>query len=81
MTEQQYPMHVTILTPMHSPRLRGVQAARGPHALGPLGANLRVRVSRQDNDMLQEIADALGMKKAEFIRWCAVEVAKQLTRK
>lgn len=63
---------------MHSPRLRGVQAARGPHALGPLGANLRVRVSKVDNDLLQEVADDLGMKKAEFVRWCSVRVAKQL---
>ena len=74
---KQFPTHVTIPTPMHTPLLRGTQA-RGPHALGPLGQNLRVRISRVDDEIVQDIADQLGMKKAEFVRWCAVEVAKQL---
>ena len=74
---KQFPSHVTIPTPMHTPLLRGAQA-RGPHALGPLGANLRVRISRVDNDLITECADTLGMKRAEFIRWCAVEVARTL---
>lgn len=77
MVIKQYPDTVTIRTPMHTPMLRGPQA-RGPHALGPLGANLRVRLSRVDHDMIVRVAEDLGMKKAEFIRWCAVEVAKQL---
>lgn len=77
---KQFPPSVTIPTPMHTPLVRGVQA-RGPHALGPLGENLRVRVSRVDNDMIMQIADELGMKPAAFVRWCAVEVAKQLHTK
>lgn len=74
---QQFPTHVTIRTPMYTPLLRGAQA-RGPHALGPLGANLRVRVSRMDHDLIASVAMALDMKPAAFVRWCAIEVAKQL---
>lgn len=74
---KQFPTHVTIPTPMHTPLMRGVQA-RGPHALGPLGDNVRVRISRADMDIIMEVAEQLGMKKAEFVRWCAIEVARQL---
>lgn len=74
---KQYPDHITIPTPMYTPMLRGTQA-RGPYALGPLGANLRVRVSRQDYDIVTRVSDELGMKPAAFVRWCAVEVAKVL---
>lgn len=77
MNIKQFPEHVTIPTPMYTPLLRGVQA-RGPYALGPLGANLRVRVSRVDHELIERIAEELGMKPAAFVRWCAVEVAKQL---
>lgn len=76
-TVRQFPTHVTIKTPMYTPLLRGAQA-RGPHALGPLGANLRVRVSRLDYEMIASVAMALDMKPAAFVRWCAVEVAAQL---
>jgi hypothetical protein len=75
---RQFPPKITITTPMYTPMLRGVQASRGPYALGPLGANLRVRVSRLDYQEIVECSDALGMKPAAFVRWCAVEVAKQL---
>lgn len=74
---QQFPTHVTIPTPMHTPLQRGAQA-RGPHALGPLGSNLRVRISRVDKDIIKDVVKKLGMNDAEFIRWCAIEVAKQL---
>lgn len=77
---KQFPQQVTIPTPMHTPLLRGAQA-RGPHALGPLGANLRVRVSKVDNEIITDVVKQLGMKRAEFIRWCAVEVARQLQSK
>ena len=76
-TLKQFPSTVTIPTPMHTPLVRGVQA-RGPHALGPLGANMRVRISRIDNDLISVTATKLGMKRAEYIRWCSVEVAKAL---
>ena len=74
---KQFPMKVTINTPMHTPRLRGKQA-HGPFAMGSLGENLRVRVNRIDGDRIGRIAVALGMTRAEFARWCAVEVAAQL---
>lgn len=75
---RQFPPTITIVTPMYTPMLRGVQAARGPYALGPLGANVRVRVSRLDYNEIVRCANALSMKPAAFVRWCAVEVAKQL---
>lgn len=75
---RQFPTKITIATPMYTPMLRGVQAARGPYALGPLGANLRVRISRVDYNLIHAYADQLGMKPAAFVRWCAVEVAKAL---
>lgn len=77
-TPKQYPTHVTIPTPMHTPLLRGTQAQRGPHALGPLGSNLRVRLSRVDKDRVVEVANELGMSTAEFIRWCTVHTATAL---
>jgi hypothetical protein len=76
---RQFPPKITISTPMYTPMLRGVQAARGPYALGPLGANLRVRVSRLDYQDIVNWSDQLGMKPAAFVRWCAVEVAHALT--
>lgn len=76
---KQYPEYITIRTPMHTVRLRGVQA-RGPHALSSLGSNLRVRVSRMDHDLIERIAVELGMSKAEFCRWCSVETAHRLSR-
>lgn len=75
---KQYPDTVTIRTPMHTPLLRGAQAARGPHAMGPLGDNIRVRMSKQDRELVEYMCAQLGMKKAEFVRWCALEVAQQL---
>lgn len=77
MQVKQFPTTVTIPTPMHTPLLRGVQA-RGPYALGPLGHNLRVRVSKIDGDQIDRAVAQLGMKRAEYLRWCAVEVAKTL---
>ena len=76
-TSKQFPTHVTILTPMYTPLPRGVMA-RGPHALGPLGANLRVRVSKVDFDTIEQVSEQLGMKPAAFVRWCATHVADQL---
>lgn len=76
---KQYPLVISINTPMHTPRLRGAQA-RGPHALGSLGDNIRVRVSRHDRETIERVAARLGMTKAEFARWCTVEVAREMDR-
>lgn len=75
---KQPPMFLTIPTPMYSPQLRGVQAARGPYALGPLGYNMRIRFSKVDGDRIDAVCQDLGLKKTEYIRWCAVEVARAL---
>lgn len=74
------PETITIKTPMHTPILRGVHANRGPHACGPLGANIRVRIPRVDEDVVQEAIDFLGMNKAEFLRWCAVHVSREIKK-
>jgi len=73
---KQIPTHVTIPTPMYTPLPRGVN--RGPHALGPLGANVRVRISKMDYDLIVSLAEQLNMKPASFVRWCAVEVSQSL---
>lgn len=76
---KQFPLDVTIRTPMHTPKLRGHHAtARGPYALGPLCSNVRLRISKVDNDLIEGVCHELGMNRAEFVRWCAVEVAKTL---
>lgn len=75
---QQFPERVTIPTPMHTPRPRGDAANRGPHALGTLGDNIRVRITRFDRELIESCADELHMSKAEFARWCIVEVARAL---
>lgn len=81
-TSKQFPMTVTIPTPMHTPRLRGVQAQeaarRGPHAMGPLGANIRVRMSAVDYADIVTISDGLGMAPAEYMRWCGIHVMQKL---
>jgi len=76
---KQYPLAITINTPMHTPRLRGVQS-KGPHALGALGDNLRMRISRTDRELIERVSHRLGMSKAEFARWCTVAVAQELDR-
>lgn len=75
--EYQFPTHVTIPTPMYTSMPRGVNA-RGPYALGPLGANMRVRVSKVDYQDIQAMAELLHMKPATFMRWCAVETVRAL---
>ena len=77
-TLQQTPLTVTIPAPMHSPRARGMQALRGPHARGTLGDNIRTRVSREERKLIEDVCVRLGMSKAEFMRWCAVHVAEAL---
>lgn len=74
---KQYPMTITINTPMHTPRLRGLQA-HGPYALGALGDNIRVRVSRVDREIIERVARDLGMNKAELARWCTLAVVMKL---
>ena len=77
---KQFPATVTIPTPMHTPRVRGVQA-HGPHALGVLGENIRVRVNAVDHADIVVLCEMLGMTTSEFMRWCAVEVARRLLNK
>ena len=74
----QFPINVTIRTPMHTPRARGKYGVQGAHARNQLGDNIRVRTSIVERKLVEYVADQLGMKKAEFMRWCGVEVAKQL---
>lgn len=73
------PDKLTILTPMPTVLPRGVQA-KGPFACGPLGENLSVRVSQEDNRIIIAACNVLGMKRAEFIRWCAVHTARELMK-
>lgn len=74
---RQFPMHITIPTPMHTPPQPGVMM-RGPFALGALGVVLNSRMSRMDHQLINEAAAALHMKPSAFARWCAVEVARQI---
>lgn len=66
------PPNVTIPTPMPTVRARGV------HALGYLSETRSVKLSRNDFALLKEASALLDMPHAEFIRWCTVEVAKQI---
>lgn len=75
---RQYPDTVTIRTPMHTPRLRGNQAHMGPYALGALGDNIRMRISRVDREIIERVCAELGMQKAEFARWCTLAVAQAI---
>lgn len=78
MAKHNYPIRITIPTPMHTPVVRGPQARQGPYALNALGTNMRVRVSRMDGEIIDEVCKKLDMKRTEFFRWCAVETAKAL---
>lgn len=75
---QRTPPFITIPTPMHTPRPRGVAAVRGPHSLGLFTDNMRVRLSQYDRRNVERAAKKLGMDRAEFIRWCCVHAAKQI---
>lgn len=39
---------------------------------------MRVRLNRIDSLLVMEMAASVGMKRAEFIRWCTVEVARAM---
>lgn len=74
MADQNDAVFVTVLAPMHSPRARGIYAS------GNLGDNVRVRMSLEDRKLIERHANTRGMSKAEFMRWCAVNVAKELDK-
>ena len=63
---------ITIIIPQASPRARGIYAS------GILSDNVRVRLSPVDFDLVTQQANRLGLSRAAYIRWCAVEVAKKV---
>jgi CYTH domain-containing protein len=66
------PLTLTIPLPHHQPRTRGI------YATGRFGANIRVRCSSQDAELVTKAAAALGMSESEFIRFVMTHAAAQL---
>lgn len=64
---------VTIPWPSYIPRARGI------HALGKFGTLLKAKCSLSDKELVQQAAEVCGITPSEFIRWCAVMAAKEIT--
>jgi hypothetical protein len=65
---------VTIPFPSHIPRARGI------HAVGKFGTLLKAKCSLDEKELVQRAADKAGISYSEFVRWCAVHVAKELMK-
>lgn len=69
---EQFPLTVQVPIPSYIPRARGV------HATGRMGTNVKVRISYDDKVMIYKAAELCGVDPAAFIRWCASYMAEAL---
>lgn len=65
---------LTIPYPSYIPRARGI------HAVAKFGTQLIAKVSKADFDLVDEAAAKTGVKRAEFVRWCAVQTAREVLK-
>lgn len=65
---------VTIPFPSYIPRGRGI------HAVGKFGSMLKAKCALAEEEIVQRAADHINISKAEFIRWCAVNVAREVMK-
>lgn len=72
MAEHDTRLQVTIPFPSYIPRARGI------HAVGKFGSLLKAKCTVEELDLVQMAADAANVSRAEFIRWSAVHVAKEI---
>lgn len=73
---QEYtpPAFITIRAPMQIDRARGV------YATTTLASPLKVRISELDAKLLREEAAALNMTVSNFVRWTALQTARELRK-
>ncbi len=64
------PVAVTIPTPVHGPRGRGIFATTP-------GEQLRVRVNKLEKQVIAEVAKELGVSMSEFVRWVTYHAARE----
>lgn len=64
---------LTIPYPSYIPRARGI------HAVGKFGSLLKAKCSVAERQLVIEAAAKANISVAEFIRWCAVQCAKEIT--
>jgi len=65
---------VTIPIPCDPPRARGI------YSTDRFGVCLRARVHDTELELIEQEATELGVSVSAFIRWCAVQTAKELER-
>jgi hypothetical protein len=71
-TNYDPPIKVTIPTP------GTFTIGYGPHSTGGRGGNMRARCTNKEYELLEQEAAALGITLANFVRWSAWQVARQL---
>lgn len=66
-------IEITIPVPSYIPRARGI------HAVGKFGTLLKAKCTADEKELVQQAAEQMGVTYSEFIRWCAVKCAKEIT--
>jgi hypothetical protein len=69
-----FPLQVTILTPSYIPMARGI------HATGRMGTLLRLRIAKDDRDIIEQAAELCGVNMSTFARWCSVYAADAIVK-
>ncbi len=67
-------LSVTIPIPCDPPRARGIYSTQR------FGVCIRARIHTDELQLIEQEAKELGVSVSAFIRWCAVQTAKELER-
>lgn len=65
---------ITIPVPSYIPRQRGI------HAVAKFGTIFKAKCSLDEKEIVQRAADQINVTASEFIRWCAVYVAREVLK-
>ncbi len=67
-------LSVTIPIPCDIPRARGIQSTQ------QFGRSVRARIHDDELEFIKQEAAEIGVTVSAFVRWCAVQTAKELYR-
>lgn len=65
---------VTIPYPSYIPRSRGI------YAVDKLGGYVRILVTQDEQELIEEAARKVGISKSSFGRWCVVQTAVMILK-
>lgn len=68
----ELPLRISVPLPTPAPRARGINST------GRFGDVLRFRCSLTDKGFIEQAAKLLGLSDSEFMRTCAVSIAKAI---